>query len=105
MSIAVNVFSLCRSDGATSEATAAFKHMIMSALQKLRPHDQAFPVSMLESNVNGRTKALLHEAINELRESGAIEFAYSEGWTVGLRLTTKDLACPRLVHSRSTGWR
>jgi hypothetical protein len=79
--------------------------MIMAALQKSWPRDQAFPVSMLESNVNGRTKALLKAAINELRKSGAIEFAYSEGWTVGLRLTTKDLAHPRLACSRNTGRR
>jgi len=105
MSITVNVLSLCRSEGAMSNATAAFKHMILSTLQKSWPRDQALPVSMLESNLDGRTKPLLQAAINELRESDSIEFAYSEGWTVGVRLTTKDLARPWLTYSRNTGRR
>jgi len=103
MSIAVNVLSLCRSDRVASEATATFKHMIMSALEESWPGDHALPVSMLESNLDGLTKALLRAAINELWEAGAIEFAYSEGWSVGVRLTTKDLARPGLAYFQNAG--
>jgi len=105
MSIAVNVLSVCRSEGVTSNATAAFKHLILSTLERSWPRDQGLPVSMLESNLNGHTKPLLQAAISELRESGAIEFAYSEGWTVGVRLTTDDLARPKLAYSPNTGRR
>jgi len=103
MSIAMNMLSLCRFEGAPNEATAAFKDMIMSALEESWPGDHILPVSVLESNLDGLTKALVHAAINELCEAGAIEFAYSEGWSVGVRLTPKDLARPRLAYSRNTG--
>ena len=103
MSIAVNVLSLCRSEGSPNEATAASKQMIMSALEESWPGDHILPVSVLESNLDGLTRALVHAAINELWEAGAIEFAYSEGWSVGVRLTPKDLAHNKLAYSRNTG--
>jgi len=103
MSIAVNMLSLCRSEGAPNEATAAFKDIIMSALEESWPGDHILPVSVLESNLDGLTRALVHAAINELWEAGAIEFAYSEGWSVGVRLTPKDLAHNKLAYSRNTG--
>jgi len=105
MSNAVNVLSLCRSEGAPNEATATFKHMIMSALEESWPGDNALPVSVLESNLDGLTKALLWVAINELWKAGAIEFEYSEGWSVGVRLTRKHLARPRLAYSRNAAGR
>jgi len=103
MSMAVNVLSLCRSEEAPNQATAAFKHMIMSALEETWPGDHTLPVSVLESNLDGLTKALVQAAINELWEAGAIEFAYSEGWSVGVRLTPKDLAHHNLAYSRNSG--
>jgi hypothetical protein len=106
MSIAVNVLSLCPSEGAASDATASLKHMIISTLEESWPGDHALPVSMLGSSLDGPTKVLLQAAINDLLESGAIEFAYREGWSVGVRLTTRHLARPSLAYSRATEiWR
>jgi hypothetical protein len=77
--------------------------MIMSALQETWPGDHTLPVSVLESSLDGPTKALAQAAINELWQAGAIEFAYSEGWSVGVRLTPRDLAHHKLAYSRNTG--
>jgi len=103
MSIAVKVLSLRRSEGSPNEATAASKQMIMSALEETWPGDHILPVSVLESNLDGLTKVLVQAAINELWEAGAIGFAYSEGWSVGVRLTPKDLAHHKLAYSLKTG--
>ena len=105
MSIAVKVLSLRRSEGSPNEATAASKQMIMSALEKSWPGDRTLPVSVLESNLHGLTKAILWAAINELWETGAIEFAYSEGWSVGVRLIPKDLARLGPAYSRNAARR
>jgi len=102
MSITVNALSLSRSERTPSEATAAFKHMITSALKESWSGDCVLPVSMLERNLDGSRKALLRAAIHQLREAGIIEFAYGEGWTVGVMLTTKDLAGPKLAYYRNT---
>lgn len=101
MSIAANVLSPCRLERAPSEATSTFKYLIMSALEKSWAGYHTLPVSVLEANLDGPTKALLQTTIYELCEAGVIEFAYGEGWTVGVRLTTKDLARPRLACSRN----
>jgi hypothetical protein len=103
MSIAMVSLDNRESKSAHTKTIAAMKYFVLSALEGSWPKDSPLLVSTLANNLDGPTKVVLHAAIDELRESGVIELAYSEGWTVGVLLTTKDPACPELAYSRNTG--
>ena len=98
MSISVNALSRYGSKTVSRKAVAEFKRIILLALEKSWSGDHTLPVSTLKRNLDGSTKTLLQTAIHELRKAGIVEFAYCEGWSVGIRLAVSDLARPEPAH-------
>lgn len=86
------------SSAVSSRAVAGFKRMVLSALEESWSGDHTLPVSTLKRNLDGVRKMLLEAAIHELRKAGVIEFAYCEGWSIGIRLVVSDLARPKPAH-------